>query len=174
MEYLYMTSMLLNRGLCDRNEIIVAACLFGQGTVEERYRVLFEIGDLDFEGFITYQNAVNIARIMVKVAIESVPMLVNFDVLKKKENVEMKAYIKMLKRASEATVFCILKEIFPDEKGICSLSVVFERLKDSKTAEFMTTTGIRSAAKQWVAEVQSKARVSAQKKSIQRSHTKLH
>lgn len=153
---LYMSSVLLNRGLCNRYEILVMGCLYGQGTAQERYRVLFEVCDVDFKGEISYQDALLLARAMVHVSIDTLPNLVDIEGMDRRQVSEMKDYINSLQQTSEVVSIALVKALFPDKRGKCSLNLGLEGLEDLEIATLMRPEGIRGLAKGWIAKIQSK------------------
>lgn len=165
---MYLSCLLQNRGVCNRNEMLVLACLYGQGSAEEKYQVLFEICDIDCQKVIFFTDARYLAETIVKIAIVEIALLANLDQVKAEQGNKVKVYIKTLKRAAEGTAAAIAKALFPMKKDRCYLQHGLQALQDPQIARLTRASGVRELASEWVDRQQSKAKV---KKVLEKKKT---
>jgi len=160
---IYLSSLLQNRGVCHRDEMLVLACMYGQGSAEEKYQVLFEICDVDCQKFILYQDAQFLAETIAKICIKEIALLANLDQMNEKLGIKVRAYIKPLKKAAESTAVALTKALFPMKKDRCYLKHGLKALQDPQVARLMSASGVRELANQWVNMQKSKAKVALKK-----------
>ena len=142
---IYFSSLLHYQGTYSRTLLLLLAIMHGSGQASDRARLLFEIFDEELNEVIDVNDKNTLVANMIKIAIEQVDTLVNYELLDKKPAAELRDYLGKVNSMRDQVDKELKNVLFPDETKI-TLPSLLRIIKDPNAARLLTSSGIRTFA----------------------------
>lgn len=142
---IYFSNLLYYQGTYSRTLMLLLAVMHGSGQASDRARLLFEIFDLELTERITVSDMNTMVSNMIKIALQQVDILVNYELLDKKPAAQLREYLRKINSVYAQVEKKVKKQLFPDE-NLLTLPSLLRIITDPNAARLLTSSGLRTFA----------------------------